>query len=93
MTWFMEILNIYLKKQQLLVCDKTFKSATNKKKYDGHQRGLASMVYKFLDKKSTTLANKSAAASANKSATQTGTGSNSNFKYQQLTETEVCNYA
>ena len=64
-----------------------------KKKYDGHQRSLASMVYEFLDKKSTTLANKSAAVSANKSATQTGTGSNSNFKNQQLTETEVCNYA
>ena len=28
-------------------------------KYDGYQRGLASMVYKFLDKKSPTLADKS----------------------------------
>ena len=29
--------------------DKTFKSD---QKYDGYQRGLASMVYKFFDKKS-----------------------------------------
>ena len=32
--------------------DKTFNIAKNPK-YDWHQRGLASMVYKFLDKKST----------------------------------------
>ena len=31
--------------------DKTFKIAKNPK-YDGYQRGLASMVYKFFDKKS-----------------------------------------
>ena len=31
--------------------DKTFKIASNAK-YDGYQRGLASMVYKFFDKKS-----------------------------------------
>ena len=31
--------------------DKAFKVASNPK-YDGHQRGLASMVYKFFDKKS-----------------------------------------
>ena len=31
--------------------DKTFKIASDKK-YDGYQRGLASMVYKFFDKKS-----------------------------------------
>ena len=30
--------------------DKAFKIASNPK-YDGYQRGLASMVYKFLDKK------------------------------------------
>ena len=30
--------------------DKVFKIACNPK-YNGHQRGLASMVYKFLDKK------------------------------------------
>ena len=31
--------------------DKAFKIASNQK-YDGYQRGLASMVYKFFDKKS-----------------------------------------
>ena len=31
--------------------DKTFKIASNPK-YDGYQRGLAAMVYKFFDKKS-----------------------------------------
>ena len=43
--------------------DKTFNIAKNPK-YDGYQRGLASMVYKFFDKKTkgsgVTLANKSA---------------------------------
>ena len=43
--------------------DKAFNSAKNPK-YDGYQRGLASMVYKFFDKKTkgsgVTLANKSA---------------------------------
>ena len=46
--------------------DKAFKIASDPK-YDGYQRGLASMVYKFFDKKcsrsgvATSLANKSAA--------------------------------
>ena len=31
--------------------DKEFKIASNSK-YDGYQRGIASMVYKFFDKKS-----------------------------------------
>ena len=31
--------------------DKEFKIASNPK-YDGYQRGIASMVYKFFDKKS-----------------------------------------
>ena len=31
--------------------DKSFKIASNPK-YDGYQRGLASMIYKFFDKKS-----------------------------------------
>ena len=45
--------------------DKAFKIANNPN-YDGYQRGLASMVYKFFDKKSkgsgisASLANKSA---------------------------------
>ena len=30
--------------------DKTFKTASDQK-YDGYQRGLASMIYKFFDKK------------------------------------------
>ena len=34
--------------------DKTFKIASDPK-YDGYQRGLASMVYKFFDKKSASL--------------------------------------
>ena len=38
--------------------DKTFKIASDPK-YDGYQRGLASMVYRFFDKKSASL-NKSA---------------------------------
>ena len=42
--------------------DKAFNIATNPK-YHGYQRGLASMVYNFFDKKS---------------ATHTGTGINSN---------------
>ena len=42
--------------------DKAFNIAKNPK-YDGYQRGLASMVYKFFDKKSVSLADKSAAGS------------------------------
>ena len=34
-----------------VLCDKTFNIAKNPK-YDGYQRGLASMVYKFFDRKS-----------------------------------------
>ena len=34
-----------------VLTDKAFKIA-NSKKYDGYQRGLASMLYKFFDKKS-----------------------------------------
>ena len=36
------------------VKDKAFKIASDPK-YDGYQRGLASMVYKFFDKKSASL--------------------------------------
>ena len=38
--------------------DKAFKIASDPK-YDGYQRGLASMVYKFFDKKSASLNNSS----------------------------------
>ena len=56
--------------------DKAFKIAIDPN-YDGYQRGLASMVYKFFDKKSTSL-NKSASLNkfskgsgiANKSANE-----------------------
>ena len=37
--------------------DKAFNIAKNRKS-DGYQRGLASMVYKFFDKKSASLTNK-----------------------------------
>ena len=41
----------------------------NNPKYDGYQRGLASMVYKFFDKKSASL-NKFSGSGANKSANE-----------------------
>ena len=40
--------------------DKAFNIAKNPK-YDGYQRGLASMVYNFFDKKSASLTDKSVA--------------------------------
>ena len=43
--------------------DKTFNIAKNVQ-YDGYQRNLASMVYKFFDKKSASLADKSASDGA-----------------------------
>ena len=46
-----------------VIRDKAFKIAKNPK-YDGYQRGLASMVYKFFDKK---LASSGVATLANKS--------------------------
>ena len=42
--------------------DKAFNIAKNPK-YDGYQRGLASMVYKFFNKKSVSLTNKSVSGS------------------------------
>ena len=42
--------------------DKAFNIAKNPK-YDGYQRGLASMVYKFFDKNSASLADKSVSGS------------------------------
>ena len=41
-----------------VLCDKNFHIPKNPK-YDGYQRVLASMVHKFLDKKSASLADKS----------------------------------
>ena len=46
----------------LLAGDKTFNIAKNPK-YDGYQRGLASMIYKFVDKKSTSFTDKSVSGS------------------------------
>ena len=43
-----------------VLCDKNFHIPKNPK-YDGYQRVLASMVHKFLDKKSASLADKSPA--------------------------------
>ena len=43
--------------------DKAFNIAKNPK-YDGHQRGHASMVYKFFDKKLVSLTDKSVAGSS-----------------------------
>ena len=42
--------------------DKAFNIAKSHK-YDGYQRGLASMVYKFFDKKSASLTDKSVSGS------------------------------
>ena len=51
--WLMEILKIQQEEQLLIkfLRDKAFNIAKNPK-YDGYQRGLASMVYKCFDKKS-----------------------------------------
>ena len=45
-----------------ILTDKPFNIAKNPK-YDGYQRGLASMVYNFFDKKSTSLTEKSVSGS------------------------------
>ena len=49
--------------------NKAFKIANNPK-YDGYQRGLASMVYNFFDKKSASLNKKSSGSGANKFANE-----------------------
>ena len=51
MTWLMEILNIQQEENDKILRDKAFNIAKNPK-YNGHQRGLASMVYKFFYRKS-----------------------------------------
>ena len=48
MTWLVEILRIYL---ELVLHHKGFNIAKNPK-YDRYQKGLASVVYKFFDKRS-----------------------------------------
>ena len=52
MTWLLQILKIQRKERSdKILRDKAFNIAKNLK-YDGYQRGLASIVYKFFDKKS-----------------------------------------
>ena len=48
-TWYIDL--VKRTQPDTLLRDKVFKIASDPK-YDGYQRGLASMVYKFLDKKS-----------------------------------------
>ena len=56
-----------------ILSDKAFNIAKNAK-HDGYQRGIASMVYKFFDEKSASLADKSGAVK------------NENMTNQELTE-------
>ena len=55
MTWLMEILKIYLDFKNSTGSDKVLHhkafNIVKSLQYDGYQRGLASMVYKFFDKK------------------------------------------
>ena len=61
----MEILNIKQEEtaSDKVLIDKAFNIAKNPK-YNGYQRVLASMVYKFFDKMSTSFADKSKAVSS-----------------------------
>ena len=60
MVWLMEILKIQQEEQFLIMLkDKAFDIAKIPK-YGLYQRGLASMVYNFFDKKPTSLTDKSA---------------------------------
>ena len=52
-----------------VLSDKAFKIASNPK-YDGYQRGLASMVYKFFDKTSASLDKSSGSGVANEPSYQ-----------------------
>ena len=51
MIWIMVKQKIQLTQSGKVLRDKAFKIASDPK-YDGYQRGLASMVYKFFDKMS-----------------------------------------
>ena len=51
MTWLMDFKNLTRRTaSNKTLCDKPFNIAKNSK-YDGYQRGLASMFCKFFDKK------------------------------------------
>ena len=60
MTWLIEILQVKLEVQLPI---KYYNNIAKNPKNDGYQRGLGSMVYKAFDKKSTSLADKSASGS------------------------------
>ena len=64
--------------------DKAFNIAKNPK-YDGYQRGLASMVYKFFDKKPASLARSKTLATRDKSASG-GAIKNANMPNKELAE-------
>ena len=64
--------------------DKAFDVAKNPK-YDRYQRGLASMVYKFFDKKSTLLTWSETLATRGKSASGCGI-KNENMLNKELAE-------
>ena len=59
MIWIMEILKIQREEQLLIKYDNIAKNP----KYEGYQRGLASVVYKFFDKKYASLTDKSVSGS------------------------------
>ena len=64
MTWHMEILIIFPESASHKVFrDKAFNIVKNPK-YDGYQRGFASVVYKFLDKRSSTANNSGGAVTS-----------------------------
>ena len=63
MIWLMEIFKDLAKRTawDKVLRDKAFNIAINPK-YDGYQRGLASMVYNFFDEQNASLADKSASS-------------------------------
>ena len=65
MIWHTEILKDLKSRtaSDKILRDKEFNIAKNPK-YDGYQRGLASIVYKFFDKKSASLTDKSVSGSS-----------------------------
>ena len=64
--------------------DKAFNIATNLK-YDGYQRGITSMVYKCIEKKSASLARSETLATRDKSASD-GAIKNENISKEELAE-------
>ena len=66
------------------MCDKAF-NITKNPKYDGCQRDLASMVYKFFDKKPASLARSKTLAARDKSASGSGI-KNENISNKELAE-------